>query len=64
MSIIEIRGGPITHRYLMNKSKNDIARMYLDHLRVANNHIGNLLHFIDGEEAPVVVAHARAYMED
>ena len=30
MSIIELRGGPVTHRYLMNKRKDDLARMYLD----------------------------------
>ena len=29
MSIFEIRGGPITHRYLTNKPKNDLAHMYL-----------------------------------
>lgn len=29
MSIVEFRGGPITHRYLMGKSKADLARMYM-----------------------------------
>lgn len=32
MSIVEFHGGPITHRYLMNKSKHDLARMVLDGL--------------------------------
>lgn len=30
MSIVEFNGGPITHRYLMGKSKFDLARMYMD----------------------------------
>jgi len=29
VSIIEFHGGPITHRYLMNRSKADLARMYM-----------------------------------
>lgn len=35
MSIVEISGGPVTHRYLMNKSKPDIASLAMDLLRVA-----------------------------
>ncbi len=30
MAVFEIHGGPITHRYLMNKSKHDLARMYME----------------------------------
>lgn len=33
MSIIEIRGGRITHQYLMRKSKSELAYMVLDYLR-------------------------------
>lgn len=33
MSIVEFNGGPITHRYLMNKSKHDLSTMYMDLLR-------------------------------
>lgn len=29
MAIVEFKGGPITHRYLMNKRKDDLARMLL-----------------------------------
>lgn len=29
MSIVEYRGGPITHRYLMNKSKDELATMVM-----------------------------------
>lgn len=28
MSIVEYRGGPITHRYLMKKSKRELKDMY------------------------------------
>lgn len=34
MAIVEFHGGTITHRYLMNKSKHDLARMYMELLRV------------------------------
>jgi len=33
MAIIEIHGGPINHRYLMKKSKDDLASMYMRLLR-------------------------------
>ena len=36
MSVFEIHGGPITHRYLMNKSKFDLASMYMELLAVRN----------------------------
>lgn len=36
MSIVEYHGGTITHRYLMNKSKTDLANMYLELLRIRN----------------------------
>lgn len=29
MAIIEIHGGPITHRYLMGKTKDELARLYM-----------------------------------
>jgi len=32
MSIIEISGGPITMRYLMNKSRSDLAHMVLSYV--------------------------------
>lgn len=34
MSRVEFRGGPVTHSYLMNKSKHDLARMYMELLDV------------------------------
>ena len=34
MSIIEFSGGQINHRYLMGKSKNDLAHMVMDYLTV------------------------------
>lgn len=33
MAIIEIHGGPITHRYLMKKSKDELATLYMRLLR-------------------------------
>lgn len=33
MAIIEIIGGPITHKYLMGKTKHEIADMYMRLLR-------------------------------
>jgi len=39
MAIIEFNGGPITHRYLMNKTKNDLARMYMELLNVREKEI-------------------------
>lgn len=33
MAVIEINGGPITHRYLMGKTKDDLANMYMRLLR-------------------------------
>lgn len=33
MSIFEVHGGPITHRYLMNKTKYELASMYMRLLR-------------------------------
>ena len=33
MAIIEIIGGPITHKYLMGKTKHDLADMYMRLLR-------------------------------
>ncbi len=33
MAIIEIHGGPINHRYLMKKSKDELASMYMRLLR-------------------------------
>ena len=33
MSIVEYKGGPITHRYLMNKSKDELATMVMRTLR-------------------------------
>lgn len=32
MTIVEIKGGPITYRYLEKKSKAEIIRRYLDHI--------------------------------
>lgn len=29
MAIIEIHGGPITHRYLIGKTKDELARLYM-----------------------------------
>lgn len=34
MSIIEFNGGPITHKYLMGKTKWELAIMYMDLLRM------------------------------
>jgi len=34
VSRVEFRGGPVTHSYLMNKSKYDLARMYMELLDV------------------------------
>jgi len=34
MAIVEYHGGPITHRYLMNKTKHDLASMYMELLRI------------------------------
>ena len=34
MGIIEFYGGRITHKYLMNKTKYDLARMYLELLEL------------------------------
>lgn len=50
MSIVEYKGGPITHRYLMKKSKDELASMALKwlydaeylakaHLKHCNGHI-------------------------
>jgi len=36
MAVIEIYGGRITHRYLMNKSKRDLADMYMQLLDVTD----------------------------
>lgn len=36
MSIVEFRGGPVTHRSLMNKSKDRLASDYLEVLRVVD----------------------------
>lgn len=36
MAVFEIHGGPITHRYLMNKSKHDLARMYMELMAARN----------------------------
>lgn len=33
MSVIEIKGGPITHRYLMGRPKDELASMYMRMLR-------------------------------
>jgi len=33
VSIVEIKGGPITHRYLMNKTKDELASMAMRQLR-------------------------------
>lgn len=33
MTIVEIKGGRITHHYLVKKRKDTIARMYMDLLR-------------------------------
>ena len=33
MAVIEINGGPITHRYLMGKTKDELASMYMRLLR-------------------------------
>ncbi|WP_374012747.1 hypothetical protein [Pseudoxanthomonas koreensis] len=33
MAIIEIQGGTMNHRYLMRKSKDDLASMYMRQLR-------------------------------
>jgi len=32
LSIVEIKGGPITYRYLEKKAKSEIIRRYLDHI--------------------------------
>lgn len=34
MAIIEFNGGPITHKYLMNKTKWELASMYMELLRL------------------------------
>ena len=34
MSVFEYHGGPITHHYLMKKSKSELASMYMDLLRI------------------------------
>lgn len=33
MAIIEVHGGPITHRYLLSKKKEDLASLYMRLLR-------------------------------
>lgn len=33
MAIIEFHGGPVTHKYLMGKTKWELASMYMDLLR-------------------------------
>ena len=39
MSIIEIRGGPITHTYLIRKyNKSELAYEVLDHIRAAEEY--------------------------
>lgn len=43
MSIVEVKGGPITHRYLMNKSKSDLAHMILERDRLTAKIIKDLL---------------------
>lgn len=37
MAIVEFRGGPITHRYLMNKSKSELAHMVLHSWKTASS---------------------------
>ena len=34
MAIVEFHGGRITHKYLMNKTKWELARMYLELLEL------------------------------
>lgn len=36
MAVFEVRGGPVTRRYLMKKSKNDLATEVLDALRACD----------------------------
>jgi chromosome segregation ATPase len=36
MSIVEIKGGPITYSYLERKTKSELARVYMDLLSVYN----------------------------
>jgi len=43
MAIVEFQGGPITHRYLMNKSKSDLAHMILERDRIAAGIVKDLL---------------------
>lgn len=43
MSVVEIRGGRITHRYLMNKSRHDIARLFMEHITASERIVSNLL---------------------
>lgn len=42
MSIVEYRGGPITHRYLMKKTRAELERMYLSNQK-AHGFINGLL---------------------
>jgi len=42
MSIVEFHGGPITMRYLENKSKRELARMYMDLLAIHNSQLDML----------------------
>lgn len=37
MTIVEIKAGPLTHRYLMKKSKSDLASMFIEYAKLTNN---------------------------
>ena len=58
MSIVEFNGGPVTHRYLMNKTKSELASMYMDLLRIREriererNELRNTLVDAGEEECP------------
>ena len=51
MAIFEVHGGPITYRYLVNKTKHDLARMYLELLEDRNRLLAYRSH-----TTPVTVA--------
>lgn len=49
MAIVEFRGGPINYKYLMNKTKSDLAFMVLESLdRIAK---------LEGEQKQILHSH-------
>lgn len=46
MSIVEFQGGPVTHRYLMRRTRAELEHMYLENQR-AHGFINGLLDAAD-----------------